>query len=61
MYSLKLALSHVHPDPYQLITVTSNVLMTYYVDNFYGLYDRLKKFTCIYNFLSPIEVSKLAM
>ena len=32
MYSLKLALSLLHPGPYQLITVTSNVLMTYYVD-----------------------------
>ena len=40
MYILKLALSLLHPGPFQLITVTSNVLMTYYVDNFYGLYDR---------------------
>ena len=39
MYTLKLALSH--PGPFQLITVTSTVLMTYYVDNFDGLYDRL--------------------
>ena len=55
MYNLKLALSILHPGLFQLITVTSNVLITYYVDNFYVLYDR------IYNFLSPIEVSKLAM
>ena len=43
MYSLNLSLPPLHPGPYQLITVTSNVLMTNYVDNFYGLYDRLKK------------------
>ena len=35
MYTLKLALSLLHPGPFQLITVTSNVLMTYNVDNFY--------------------------
>ena len=41
MYTLKLALSLLHPGPFQLITVTSNVLMTYHVDdNFYVLYDR---------------------
>ena len=38
--TLKLALSLLHPGPFQLITVTSKVLMTYYVDHFYGLYDR---------------------
>ena len=38
MYTLKLALSLLHPGPLQLITVTSNVLKTFYVDNFYGLY-----------------------
>ena len=40
MYTLKLALSGLHPGPFQLITVTSNVHMAYFVDNFYGLYDR---------------------
>ena len=40
MYALKLALSLLHPGPFELITVTSNVVMTDYVDNFYGLYDR---------------------
>ena len=30
----------LHPGPFKLTTVTSNVLMTYYVDNFYGLHDR---------------------
>ena len=40
MYTLKLALSLLHPGPFQLITVTLNVLMNYNVDNFYGLYDR---------------------
>ena len=40
MYTLKLALSLLHPGPFQLITVTSDVLMTYFADNFYGLYDR---------------------
>ena len=39
MYNLKLALSILHPGPFQLITVTSNVLMTYNVDNFYSLYE----------------------
>ena len=38
MYSLKLALSLFHPGPFQLITVTSNVLMTYYVDNLCMVY-----------------------
>ena len=32
MYSLKVTLSLLHPGPYKLITVTSNVLMIYYVD-----------------------------
>ena len=36
MYTLKLALSLLHPGLFQLITVTSNVLMTYFADNFYG-------------------------
>ena len=40
MYTLKLALSLLHTGPFHLITVTSNVLMTYYVDTFYVLYDR---------------------
>ena len=29
MYTLKLTLSLLHPGPFQLITLTSNVLMTY--------------------------------
>ena len=37
---LKLALSLLHPGLFQLITVTSNVFMTYNNDNLYGLYDR---------------------
>ena len=36
MYTLKLALSLLHPGPFQLLKVTSNALMTYYVVNFYG-------------------------
>ena len=32
MCTLKLALLLLHPGPFQLITVTSNVLMAYYVD-----------------------------
>ena len=40
MYTLELALMRVHPGPFQLITVTLNVLMTYSVDNYYGLHDR---------------------
>ena len=36
MYTLKLAFSLLHPGPLQLITMTSNVLMIYYVDNFHG-------------------------
>ena len=40
MSTWKLALSLLHPGPFQLITVTPNFLMTYYVDNFYGLKDR---------------------
>ena len=32
MYTLGLALSLVHPGPFQLITVTLSILMTYYVD-----------------------------
>ena len=37
---LKLALSLLRPGPFLLITVTLNVFMAYYGDNFYGLYDR---------------------
>ena len=36
----KMALSLLHPGPFQLITVTSNVPMTYFAENVYGLYDR---------------------
>ena len=38
--TLELALSLVHPGPFQLITVTLSILMTYYVDNYHGLHDR---------------------
>ena len=40
MYTLELALLVVHPGPFQLITVTLSVVMTYCVDNYYGLHDR---------------------
>ena len=39
MYTLELVLWLVHPGPFQLITVTLSVLITYYVDNCYGLHD----------------------
>ena len=40
VYTLKPALSLLHIGPFQLITVNSNVLMAYYVDNVYRLYVR---------------------
>ena len=40
MYTLKLPLSLWHPGPFQLITVNSNVLITYYSDTSFSLYDR---------------------
>ena len=39
VYTLKLALSLLHPGPFQLNAVAPNVLMAYYVYDFYGLYD----------------------
>ena len=39
VYTLELALSFVHPGPFQLITVTLSFLIAYYVDNYYGLHD----------------------
>ena len=52
MYTLKFALSLLHPGPFQLITVTSNILMTYFVDT--SMVCMIDK---IVNFLSSIEVS----
>ena len=38
--TLIFALWLLHPGPFQLITLASNVLMTYFADSFNGLYDR---------------------
>ena len=43
MYTLKLALSLLHPGPFQLSTATSNVLMTYKVDNFISKSSEIRK------------------
>ena len=59
MYTLKLALSLLHPGPVHLIKVTSNVLITLLITSMVYMIDKIVILN--YNFLSSIEVRKSAM